>query len=58
MEQSGSSSGCYENNILYSLALCPNHHWEYDNTDFQIEPYLNEIKDNKRNKNSEIAEIA
>lgn len=26
-----------ENNLI---ALCPNHHWEYDNTDFDITPYL------------------
>ena len=25
------------------IALCPNHHWEYDNTDFDITPYLNGI---------------
>lgn len=29
-----------ENNLI---ALCPNHHWEYDNTDFNITPYLNII---------------
>jgi hypothetical protein len=25
------------------IALCPNHHWEYDNTDFDITPYLEEV---------------
>lgn len=25
------------------IALCPNHHWEYDNTDFDITPYLNSV---------------
>ena len=30
------------NDIDNLIALCPNHHWEYDNTDFDITPYLNE----------------
>ena len=30
------------NNEDNLIALCPNHHWEYDNTDFDITPYLNE----------------
>jgi predicted restriction endonuclease len=29
-----------ENNLI---ALCPNHHWEYDNTDFNITPYLKSV---------------
>lgn len=57
------SVSSFENSALISeinsidnlIALCPNHHWEYDNTDFQIEPYLNKIKYNKRSKNAEIA---
>lgn len=31
------------NDIDNLIALCPNHHWEYDNTDFDITPYLNEV---------------
>lgn len=31
------------NDIDNLIALCPNHHWEYDNTDFDIAPYLNEV---------------
>lgn len=31
------------NDINNLIALCPNHHWEYDNTDFDITPYLNEV---------------
>lgn len=31
------------NNINNLIALCPNHHWEYDNTDFDITPFLNEV---------------
>ena len=31
------------NNQDNLIALCPNHHWEYDNTDFDITPYLKEI---------------
>ena len=30
------------NDIDNLIALCPNHHWEYDNTDFDITSYLNE----------------
>ena len=30
------------NDINNLIALCPNHHWEYDNTDFDITPFLNE----------------
>ena len=38
----------FDKNVLLSeinaednlIALCPNHHWEYDNTDFDITPYL------------------
>lgn len=41
----------FEDNTLISeinsednlIALCPNHHWEYDNTDFDITPYLNSV---------------
>ena len=29
------------NDISNLVALCPNHHWEYDNTDFDIASYLN-----------------
>lgn len=29
------------NNEDNLIALCPNHHWEYDNTDFDITQYLN-----------------
>lgn len=29
-----------ENNLI---ALCPNHHWEYDNTNFDITPFLNGV---------------
>lgn len=28
------------NDINNLIALCPNHHWEYDNTDFDVENYL------------------
>lgn len=28
------------NDINNLIALCPNHHWEYDNTDFDINDYL------------------
>ena len=28
------------NSIDNLIALCPNHHWEYDNTDFDITPFL------------------
>lgn len=28
------------NHIDNLIALCPNHHWEYDNTDFDIKDYL------------------
>ena len=31
------------NDIDNLIALCLNHHWEYDNTDFDITPYLNEV---------------
>lgn len=31
------------NDINNLIALCPNHHWEYDNTDFDITPFLNKI---------------
>ena len=31
------------NNVDNLIALCPNHHWEYDNTDFDITPYLYEV---------------
>ena len=28
------------NNIDNLIALCPNHHWEYDNNGLDISPYL------------------
>ena len=31
------------NNIDNLIALCPNHHWEYDNADFDITPYLDGV---------------
>lgn len=31
------------NNVNNLIALCPNHHWEYDNTDFDITPFLDEV---------------
>ena len=31
------------NDIDNLIALCPNHHWEYDNTDFDITPYLDGV---------------
>ena len=31
------------NNVNNLIALCPNHHWEYDNTDFDITPFLYEV---------------
>ena len=31
------------NDLNNLIALCPNHHWEYDNTDFDITPFLNEV---------------
>lgn len=31
------------NDISNLIALCPNHHWEYDNTDFNITPYLDGV---------------
>lgn len=31
------------NDIDNLIALCPNHHWEYDNTDFDIHNYLYKI---------------
>lgn len=29
------------NNINNLIALCPNHHWEYDNTNLEISSYIN-----------------
>lgn len=31
------------NDVNNLIALCPNHHWEYDNTDFDITPFLDEV---------------
>ena len=34
---------CEINDLDNLIALCPNHHWEYDNTDFSITPFLNRV---------------
>ena len=31
------------NHINNLMALCPNHHWEYDNNNLDVKPYLSKI---------------